>query len=172
MATIELSSQYLNGLTGSPTSGFCHRMMTAVDYNSAISIRGFWCADTSAFPPVIRIMKGTVPTDFSTLTTPSSRSADILYQVYGSETSYWNLTTGVNPIVFNTYLKAATGTGTATWFWMLAQNRYGTIANQLLGTVGLNGSGADLEIADVNIVSGTQYKIVDLKIQFPSVWTY
>jgi hypothetical protein len=42
----------------------------------------------------------------------------------------------------------------------------------MIGTVGLTGSGADLEIADVNIVSGNQYKIVDLKIQFPSVWTY
>lgn len=68
----------------------------------------------------------------------------------------------------STYAAAATASGTATWF-------YGTNTNSsqwFVGTVGLTGSGADLELDDVNIVQGKTYGINNLRIQMPTSFTY
>lgn len=60
----------------------------------------------------------------------------------------------------------ATASGIATWFFI--QNGGIMIA----GTVGVTGSGADLELDDVNIVQGKTYGISNLRIQMPNSFTY
>ena len=64
------------------------------------------------------------------------------------------------------YAAVATKSGTVTWL-------YGS-GNGLtfIGTVGLTGSGADLELDDVNIVQGKTYGISNLRIQVPTSFTY
>lgn len=90
--------------------------------------------------------------------------------------SYNNLSDVTQPITINTAYKAAQLTGTAqsfiivSGFWATAPSF--TPVNFITGTVGVTGSGADLEISDVNIVSGTDYRIVDLKLKFPQYWDY
>jgi hypothetical protein len=61
----------------------------------------------------------------------------------------------------------ATASGMATWFFI--KNSGVMIA----GTVGATGSGADLELDDVNIVQGKTYGISNLRIQMPTTsFTY
>lgn len=64
------------------------------------------------------------------------------------------------------YAAVATKSGTVNWL-------YGS-GNGLtfIGTVGLTGSGADLELDDVNIVQGKTYGISNLRIQVPTSFTY
>jgi hypothetical protein len=66
----------------------------------------------------------------------------------------------------STYAAAATISGTATWFY-----GYGN-ALRFIGTVGLTGSGADLELDDVNIIQGKTYGISNLRFQVPTSFTY
>jgi hypothetical protein len=41
-----------------------------------------------------------------------------------------------------------------------------------IGSIGVVGSGADLEMANTSVVGGQNYRINGLKIQIPSVWSY
>ena len=66
----------------------------------------------------------------------------------------------------STFAAAATASGLATWFFV--KSNEGVLA----GTVGLTGSGADLELDDVNIVQGKTYGISNLRIQMPTVFEY
>jgi len=66
----------------------------------------------------------------------------------------------------STFAAAAMAGGTATWFFVKNSN------NVLAGTVGLTGSGADLELDDVNIVQGKTYGISNLRFQMPTVFEY
>ena len=50
-------------------------------------------------------------------------------------------------------------TGTATWFIIASTNSYRTFFNGVWGTVGLTGSGADLEMEDVNFVASNSYHL-------------
>lgn len=179
MATVEMSSDFHLGymVGNSYISGFCHRMMQTNEINNfSAAYHGYfggWVNSSAASTAFIRIMKGTIPTDFSGLTVASSRSTDVLLQVLASDTTYYNITSNINPIVINTNLKAAIASGIATWFWVgCYYNSNNIILNQFLGNVGVTGSGADLEIADTNIISGNQYKVVNLRIDFPRIWTY
>jgi hypothetical protein len=123
----------------------------------------------------INIMQGTPPTDFTALTSFSVRASDRLMFfdaltsgvfVGSYNNSRWNL---------NTPLVAATATGTATWFWGLITPNGGTnssvINQQFIGTVGLEGSGADLTISSTSIVSGSTYRISSLIVSLPSTYT-
>lgn len=66
---------------------------------------------------------------------------------------------------------AATGSGPATWFWF---GNYSSPTNLTgisfaTGSIGLTGSGNDLEMADVNIESGGLYKSLGFKFYIPAV---
>lgn len=66
---------------------------------------------------------------------------------------------------------AATGTGSATWFWF---GNYSAPTNLsglsfVTGSIGLVGSGNDLEMSDVNIESGGLYKSLGFKFHIPAV---
>jgi len=67
-----------------------------------------------------------------------------------------------------TYAAPAIRNGEATWFYAVNYN----FGGYFIGTVGVTGSGADLELDDVNIVQGKTYGINNLRIQIPTTFTY
>ena len=138
---------------------------------------------TNGCTGTINFMQGTIPTDFSTLTTVGSRASDILCRFQTGQdgpgdflVSQYN----VNPAIIATQYVTAIASGTATWFWWYAAEDSGTgqpnnsspLVQQAFGTMGLTGSGSDLEMVSNTIVAGHQYRILNLRVQFPSIWTY
>lgn len=129
-----------------------------------------------------KIYKGTEPSDFSGFTTKTAYDSDLLFtvlpadqsgaptftQVVSGETYSVNFTQDT-PVI-------ATASGTATWFWGYADgtsNNTGTTPRLMCrGTVGATGSGADIEIADTNIVAGNSYLILNLKFLIPLTITW
>jgi hypothetical protein len=125
------------------------------------------------------IMKGTVPTNLSTITLFSQRSSDVLVSFAGggdfspSHDTFWK-----NPGVISTNFKAASATGTATWFWIVSRTYYdpnnpnNTIFQQMAGTVGTVGSNNDLEIPSTSISTGQLVRVVNLRFTLPTTYTY
>lgn len=72
---------------------------------------------------------------------------------------------------FSTEFVAAPASGLATWF-CLYHDINNTIGNFITGSVGITGSGADIEIPDTNITTGELYRILGWKLKFPSSWEY
>lgn len=133
-----------------------------------------------------RIMKGTAPADFSTLTTYGSRSSDVL-AVYATNYTFgagvFSITdTTVNPVVVQSVYFTASASGTATWFWWTVTQLPSNGASppsagavplqQIIGTVGAPGSGADLEVYNTTLTAGDPLRVLNFKISFPSSWTY
>ena len=123
----------------------------------------------------LRDKDGTPPTDFTALTTFAARSSDelILFQPIAD----WTTPTFSNSRwTLNTSLVPATASGAATWFWLVScplvsASSAATIQQQIIGTVGLSGSGADLTLTDTNIVSGNTYRITSLVVQLSNTYT-
>ena len=125
------------------------------------------------------IMKGTAPADFSTLINFNARSADVLLTFATA-----NLNAGdflpsnpnINPSLIQTNYVNASATGTATWFWWTQRVNplLGTdfLILQIIGTVGAVGSGADLEIPSTSIVTANPYRISNLRLNWPTIWTF
>ena len=136
----------------------------------------------------VLIMKGDVPTSFDTLypqlaSHPTRPGGDFYEDVlidFGNQ-----ITTSIvgNTIYISANSVAATGTGTATWFWIQPCSDYqydnhgSNIGVEIMyascfGTVGSTGSGADLEVPNTNIEARAQYFLRNLKISFPRIFTY
>ncbi len=114
----------------------------------------------------------------------SNRANTGLFVETGSNTDYqgFKAICGICPT-----LTSALNSGIATWFWFgpamttaeaqVFNASYTGNYNNLSGTpfvtgsVGLLGSGSDLEIADKNIVSGQQYKSFGFNFYVPAVNT-
>lgn len=132
----------------------------------------------------IRIMQGSPPTAWSELSNSNtSRSGDTLIEFANTNSPtlgsnsieyYSSIVSGNTYVNINTGLVAATQSGTANWFWMLTCNTgTGNILQQFVGTnITTVGGGGDLEIQSKSIVSGTQYSLSNLRIEFPSTFTY
>lgn len=128
----------------------------------------------------IRIMKGTMPSDFNELTGSNSRSTDVLLKFITATAQKGNLNNfgptvaNINPATIQTDYVKATANGTATWFWWtVSEQGNGTaLFHQIIGTVGAAGSGEDLEIPDTNVITDLAYRITNLKLLFPVSWTY
>jgi len=175
MSTIEFSPsfgvKYANRCAGknttattNPRKPFAYGLLQSNDtyQNASMNAHGF-----------ISIMKGTAPADFSTLIDATSRSTDklIVFSVVAGD--FAPTVDNVNPIIVNTSYVAASITGTASWFWWYVKNADdNSLQHQVIGSVGVVGSGSDLEIPDVNLISGTAYRILNLRLQFPTTWTY
>lgn len=74
--------------------------------------------------------------------------------------------------IINTEYVTASASGTASWF--LLGNFNASVSQtmqQIIGTVGAPGSGADLIIGSTSIVAGSQYK-ASLSILFPLSWSW
>jgi len=187
MATLEMSSAFASGYVnrmhtlGTIISG----SITATTANQAIisaSQTGLLTSGAGQFNwsnTYFYIMKGAVPADFSTLTNFNARSADVLI-TYATA----NLAAGdflpsnpnINPSLIQTNYVNAAATGTATWFWWT--QRAGTMLGtdffilQVIGTVGTVGSGADLEIPSTSIVAANAYRVSNIRLNWPTTWTY
>jgi len=134
------------------------------------------CWGTGSLPGFIKIMKGTPPVSFSELTVYTSRDADLLIS-FQIPTYSALVVCNTNPVQLTFYPQTASATGSATWFWIgstvaCIAPTPGLQYNRIYGSVGLQGSGADLEISDTNIVAGNVYKIVNLRIGLPQSYTY
>lgn len=185
MASVELSAGIMSGLPTRvvfPTTAIS-APTSAGDWVNAYPLLPYAFANNNGQNVVgyIKIYQGTVPVDFSTLTLPTSRSSDILlsFPCWSSVPNVFELTVNVanNPAVINSSFRPATASGTATWFrwYTTSQNTVPTeltLIQQIIGTVGATGSGADLEIPSTAIVSGRAYRIQNLRILFPSSWSY
>lgn len=92
-------------------------------------------------------------------------------QSFNTSTLIWTITS---------YYRAARASGTATYFKLLARQTGSTadleasypVYGAIHGTVGLIGSGADLEMGNTTIVAGRRYRVQNLQIQFPRTFTY
>jgi len=175
MSVIDLSSGFMVGL---PNRILRLGDTTATSHVPAVTGL-LMAADNTYWSPTgsIYIMKGTVPADLSTLTSWPVRSADLLVEFAARYAHFAPTQHTVNPAVISTIYVTAAAAGTATWFWWttrpsLQANGGDSIIHQVVGTVGLTGSGADLEMDSVSITAGESYRIINLRIQFPSSWTY
>jgi hypothetical protein len=185
MATIELSSGWVTSMMprifrladGSPATAGATGVAGAGLLHSGFSYSG-------AFVGTIYLMKGVIPASATATATINARASDILV-TFGSGTAgtagdFVTSQVNVNPAVISTQYASASVAGTATWFWWVVPYTLGsgqrdqTIApaHQIIGTVGITGSGADLEMVSTNIVVGEQYRVMNIRLQFPTSWVY
>lgn len=188
MAVLELSAGFVSG-------GYLSRLFTlgtffgapASSATSRASVNGLLTSTgTSNYGNTCNtyfyIMKGIIPADFSTLTNFNARSSDVLMTYVTKDQNAGDfLPTSLvaNPSVITTIYVPATTTGTATWFWWTQRMTLGGAVNgtdpfvhQIIGIVGAVGSNSDLEISDTNIISGNSYRIYNLRLNWPTIWTF
>lgn len=175
MATIDLSTGFMSGLPAR-ICRFGENISTShIAATSGLLMAG---SDSYGYPGMrLTLMKGTVPADLSSLTSYASRSADTLVEFAVRSAHFAPTQVNVNPIVVSTIYVNASAAGTATWFWWTLRPAYyldnpNAITHQIIGTVGTIGSGTDLEMGSTNIVLGEPYRVLNLRIQFPSSWNY
>ena len=139
----------------------------------AVTTTGSFPYETTGAAKLV-LMKGTVPTDFTGLTSSSSRSSDVLVTWTVQSTAGSWVSGGDNSIYLeSTDLASASQSGTATWLWWY--NPYSNIAihHQAVFTVGELGSGSDYELANIGIVGGKGYKLVNgPRLSLATEYTY
>lgn len=163
MATIRFNSDYNAGVNANTAGSL---VCGGSAQNTTIS------GSNSAGATVLLIYKGSVPS-FPSFTDISSRASDLLITFsLGTLSSSVIATTTSNSyrlqLGINTVPQAASAAGTATWFLM--RRNVGTSLTSygaMLGTVGVTGSGADLEVADTNITVGPLYSSSGVFLNFP-----
>ena len=123
------------------------------------------------------IHKGT-PETFPSFTDRATRASDVLitFTLQSGTSSYTQV--GIvgqkHRLLIGKHLpqQTASASGLASWFLLC---RAGTTSltdkGALLGTVGLIGSGADLEVPSTNIVSGDYYSSAGFHVNLPFDWT-
>jgi len=131
---------------------------------------------------LLLLMKGTrpLPTDQITI---DARAADILVRFVSNTVpvggDFQTTQQGPNPAIISTSYKNAEASGVATWFWwVVAQGQsslpsYSTslpLHHQIIGSV--DTTGADLEIPNTTITVGEAYRVMNLRLQFPTSWMY
>lgn len=132
----------------------------------------------SSTPNRIIICKGTKPASIPASYT--SITPDVLVS-FEPNTHYSNavgpVTQGITATTFWTDVKTtfanASASGTATWFGIVNYAAgSNAMVNLITGTVGVTGSGADMVISDTNIVSGLPYRVLQLRFEMSTIWTY
>lgn len=179
MPTIAFSDAFMSGSASTAMGRFVNYRAIS---NFSGNTNGLW---TSYAPGSlsqacqITIMKGTVPVSTASLTSFADRSADILitYDSAADNLSPSATTYFLNPGVFTSVFVSAAASGTATWFWWTARPANGnspsnTLNQQIIGTVGVTGSGSDLEISSTTITAGQLFRIVDLRLQLATSYNY
>jgi hypothetical protein len=123
------------------------------------------------------IYKGT-PETFPSFADRSTRASDVLITfTLQSTTSSYTITGTVGQkyrVLIGKHLaqQTASASGQASWF-LLCRSGTTTLADKggMLGTVGLVGSGADLEVPSTNIVSGEYYASAGFHVNLKFDWT-
>lgn len=138
----------------------------------------------TCYGSVLTVMKGVKPLTSLELTPTLAvanifnRNSDTLILYDTAYTHFSSRQTTVNPAIISTVFVPAKATGTATWFWIRSWGGHPNSGNptvigqSIIGSIGLIGSGADLEMTDVNILTGDSYRISAMKIEFATSWTY
>lgn len=178
MAKIEFSQGFMSGLPariarvtgsmpGNVNTAQSHGLFGAGGDGSTSSAGSF------------RIYKGTKPVISFIKNTTNALNAfndDLLLTFEEERGDFSNTIIVSNPIVVRSLYKPSIKSGTAAWFCMartrLNYNNYVVYNHAIIGDVGLIGSGADLELPDLNIVAGISYRIDNFKINLPSSWEY
>ena len=176
MAIIELSNGFLTtGPASQSGKGYIKRVCSGGGQEQQMSNAGIFPLSYDMTSSV-SIMKGSMPTSFSELPIVTSRSTDILVNYKTSQRLELRdiiINNDSNPVTFRTIYKNATAAGTASWFWCSAYYfNSPNIFQQFIGTVGAQGSGADMEISSTDIVLGTAYRVLTSNVQIPTAWTY
>jgi hypothetical protein len=125
----------------------------------------------------IKIMKGTVPTSLAGFNL-DYRASDELMRFStgqgripsGSQDFSVSFPSWHEVNISSNVLPAVNG-GTATWFLLESISSVGNICHQLIGTVGLPNSGADLELSNTTLIQGSSYHIVKFYINFNYFWS-
>lgn len=136
----------------------------------------FYTSNTDSGNEIISYLKiysGDVPLTLDDVPNYDSRDEDALieFPVRLTNTFNENSVYTTNPVTINTDFVAAVATGTATWF-RLYSYRDVDLIHQIVGSVGLPESNADLEMGDITIQQSAVYKISAFRIHFPSSFTY
>ena len=116
---------------------------------------------------VIKIMQGSITTDFSDLTTANSRSGDVLLTL---DPDQMVSSVGDRQAIISASHTVASASGTAAWFWWyhpLTTSSTSSIVYQVAGTIS-TAAPADLIIGDTNIVAGKNYRLTNLVIKLPN----
>lgn len=169
MATIQLSTAIKNELAGK----IWNRSSQIISITWGAAMPPLVYNNNFGYGGLVYIMKGAVPSNFTGLTI-ASRTSDILVTFSVADNNLDSSGYVNNVFTMNTSLVAATSTGTATWFWIVQRgivNAAITEVQQIIGSVGTIGSGADLEIQTTSIVTGSPYRISNLVFVMPDSWT-
>lgn len=180
MASIELSAGWM---TPMPTR-ILRNTDTGIAGSTAAAVAGLLpgaSPGTGQTGSEMFLMKGTIPST-PTLANVNARLSDVLVRFRHSGGLEWNTYSIVssNPVSLTSQFVTAGASGTASWFWWVVVAAMNSspgddgqaLTHQVIGTVGLTGSGADLEMVSTAITAGEIYRIANLKILFPSIWTY
>lgn len=145
----------------------------------SLAVDGFsFLKTTASAQNRIVICKGTKPTSIPASYTSITPDALVVFE---PSTHYsatvGPITQGLTGTTFWTEVKTtfanATASGVATWFGIvLFDSSTNTMTNLITGTVGTTGSGADMVISDTNIVSGLPYRVLQLRFEMSTIWTY
>lgn len=172
MSTLSFPSYVASRILAFPNTSQNGIMMSSANSTKPTIISGSNTAGVS----LLIIYKGTVE-NLSTFTDRSTRAADVLITfTSGVSVNFSDLgiISDAQRYLIGKYLtnQAASASGTATWFLAC---RAGTTTltdkGALIGTVGITGSGADLEIPSTSIVSATNYQCAGFYINFQQNWT-
>jgi len=154
-------------------------------YNRQESSNGDWnFTEYNTYESLyLKLMSGTIPTDFSTLTSPADLIGQTLWKkqlTYGdidkNYTTHGDQTLSSSfEINMNNY-QSARLSGTVEWFWLYqttlasGDDGSGSIHWQMLGSVGT--SGTDLILPTTSIVNSKSYRIRGLGFQLNQDYTY
>lgn len=193
---IELSPQFVSGNPSSLTNRIMTQPFTgSLNVNNVADYGLFANIYNSNYNPsgaaaqsdgyhggsALSIMKGTIPSSISQiaptmrLTEANNRGTDACLIFQAGSTHFSPSQYQVNPLIISTIFVPAILTGTVSWFWYRNWGSIGgpgLLFQSFIGTVGLLGSGSDLEMADVNILSGDNYRISAMKLEFPTSWEF
>lgn len=123
----------------------------------------------------IAIMSGVMPADINTVISRVALTPYILVN-FSSWASIQPGTSYNGPsMIINTTYVPAIASGRATWFLGYTQLASGgvaidTIGQAFMGTIGITGTGADLEIPNTTVTATVPYAITNLTFQFPTSW--
>lgn len=182
-------NDYVNWLPSTDAGTAELRLKTIASITGLLSRTTAYPAGGFAFVPGalnmnLVLMAGAAPTSINDLSSYSSILPNILVRFNtaidrnGISMQDFRIPTvdTANPVVINSEYVPADASGVATWFLLFGLNQSGgsftnSIVPFIMGTVGVVGSGSDLEIPDNSIISGQAYRIIDLRLQFPTSWT-
>lgn len=182
--------------TISMSDGFRNNFQSNFYANTAVTNASYTLGDSTLFPigmgiasgrvfyAQLYILSGTRPAISSlTTTTPPAGTSILATFNTGGTTHTTNSTSNGVLTVTSSYITVS-ASGTATWFWVAyrgvittANSDFSSFANtnvyhSIIGDIGGPGSGADLEISNVNLTAGQQIRIANLRFSFPTVFNY